>query len=274
VPVSDAHGAEAAGLEVLGAATEHARRLLGDRLVGAYAVGSLVHGGFAPDVSDVDGVAIVDRCDAGVAATVAEVVAATRAELAGGALAGLADRLSLFWGDWATFGAPADGARLPPIVRLDLLDDGVALHGGPVPDGLPRPTHDDLVRESAAFAAQWLERDGIPDAGTLLAQGRRRTSKMVLFPIRFLATACAGVSGSNEAAVAWYLAERRPYAPLAAAALRWRAEPMAEEAAARLLLADLPGLYAEALDTYINFGDVVRADVRARLAALRVALDI
>ena len=152
-----------------------------------------------------------------------------------------------FWGDWASFGAPGDSARLPPIVRRDLLDTGVAVHGAPPPPGLPHPTRDDLVAETAAFARDWLEREGIPAPAALLAAGRRRTTKMVLFPVRFLATIEAGLAGSNAEAVAWYVDAGRPYAALATAALCWRTEPIADPAEAERLLADLPALYDEAL---------------------------
>jgi hypothetical protein len=180
------HVGEVAGWAVLRAAVDQARAALGERLVAAYAVGSLTHGGFAPDVSDVDGVVIVDRCDA----TVAEAVRGIRVD------GDLGARLSLFWGDWATFDAPPDTVRLPPIVRLDLLRFGVAVHGDAPPAGLPEPTHEELLAESAAFAADRLAT--VPDAAALVAQGRRPLTKTVLFPVRFLATACAGLAGSND----------------------------------------------------------------------------
>jgi hypothetical protein len=230
-----------AGWAVLREAVERAGRALDGRLVAAYAVGSLTHGGFAPDVSDVDGVVVVDRCDA----EVAEVVRGI------GVDGDLGARLSLFWGDWATFGAPPDTARLPPIVRLDLLRHGVALHGAPPPPGLPEPTAAELLDESAAFAADRLA--SVPDAATLVAAGRRPLTKTVLFPVRFLATACAGLAGSNDEAVGWYVGAGRPHAALAAAALRWRTEPVGDpDAATRLVAAHLPGLYAEAIEAYKN----------------------
>jgi hypothetical protein len=230
---------DAAGWAVLREAVERARAALGGRLVGAYAVGSLTHGGFAPDVSDVDGVLVVDRCDA----TAADAIRGVRVDGELGA------RLSLFWGDWATFGAPPDTARLPPIVRLDLLRHGVALLGDPPPAGLPVPGDAALIAESAASAAERLA--AVPDAAALVAQGRRALTKTVLFPVRFLATAHAGLAGSNDEAVAWYVAARRPHAALASAALRWRTEPLEDPGAAtRLVAAHLPGLYAETLVTY------------------------
>jgi hypothetical protein len=228
---------EADGRAVLDAALTQARAALGERLVGAYVVGSLAHGGFAPDVSDVDGVLIVDRVDAAAAAAIRAI-----------AVEGpLGERLSLFWGDWATFGAPPpETTRLPPIVRLDLLRFGVLLAGDPVPPGLPVPTPDDLLAETVAFAAQRLAAPA-PDPAALVASGRRPLTKTILFPVRFLATACAGLAGSNDEAVAWYVADGRRASELARAALRWRTEPVSDPQHATALIAlQLPVLYAEA----------------------------
>jgi hypothetical protein len=245
------------GRAVLDAALDQARTALGRRLVGAFAVGSLAHGGFAPDVSDVDGVLIVDRADAAAAAAI-------RAIAVDGPLG---ERLSLFWGDYATFAAPPpETARLPPIVRLDLLRFGIGLYGDPVPRTLATPSTDDLIAESAAFAA---DRLAAPiDPAALVAAGRRTLTKAVLFPVRFLATACAGLAGSNDEAVAWYLGERRPASALAAAALAWRTQPVADPRAAEQLVArELPPLYRETIETYRNDPRVPAAE-RARFAGL------
>jgi hypothetical protein len=269
----DVRGAPAAatgaGWAVLRTARDCAEDMLGPRLAGLYAVGSLTHGGFAEDVSDVDGVVMVDRCDAATAAAVVDIARLT-VDTCG---PGLAERLSLFYGDWRSFGDPPATARLPPIVRLDLIEHGVALHGDPPPASLPVPSRDDLLRESAAFAADRLDRPGeldlIHDPAALVGAGRRPLTKTVLFPVRFLATACAGLAGSNDEAVAWYTSDARPHAPLAAAALGWRTRPIDDQATASHLLAThLPNLYAEAIDAYKNL-DAIPADVRARLRALR-----
>jgi hypothetical protein len=207
--------ADAAGWAVLDEALTRLRAALGGRLVAFYAVGSLTHGGFAPDVSDVDGVAIVDRTDA----EIADVVRGVRVD------GDLGARLSLFWGDWETFAVPPTEARLPPIVRLDLLRHGLALLGaGPPPLAEPTPTE-------------------------LIASGRRPLTKTILFPVRFLATLHAGLAGSNDEAAEWYIDDHRPHAPLVAAAIRWRTQPL-EPGAQTLVAAHLPGLIAEARAAY------------------------
>jgi hypothetical protein len=228
--------ADAAGWAVLDEALTRLRAALGGRLVAFYAVGSLTHGGFAPDVSDVDGVAIVDRTDA----EIADVVRGVRVD------GDLGARLSLFWGDWETFAVPPTEARLPPIVRLDLLRHGLALLGaGPPPLAEPTPT--ELIAESREFAIKRLAET--PDAAELIASGRRPLTKTILFPVRFLATLHAGLAGSNDEAAEWYIDDHRPHAPLVAAAIRWRTQPL-EPGAQTLVAAHLPGLIAEARAAY------------------------
>jgi hypothetical protein len=80
-----------------------------------YAIGSLAHGGFAPAVSDVDVAVLVDHCDESVPRIVGAIVESTRQGLG----QGLADCLSVFYGDWTSFGSPPPAARLGAIDRLD-----------------------------------------------------------------------------------------------------------------------------------------------------------
>src|SRR3954471_22129715 len=87
---------EPAGERVLDEAVRAARRVLGRRLEAAFALGSLAHGGFALQVSDVD-----------LALVVREVGLATRLRLylvrriARRRCGPGADRLSVFWGRWS-----------------------------------------------------------------------------------------------------------------------------------------------------------------------------
>jgi hypothetical protein len=242
----------AGGWAVVDAAVAAARDVLGDLLVAAYAVGSLAHGGFSEDVSDVDVAVIVEECDEAIPPAAAQIAARTRATLG----PGLSDRLSLFYADTATFAAPPPTARFPAIDRRDLVAFGVLVHGADVAPTLPHPSRDELIGDTAAFAAARLSSpqtiDRINDPDRLVASGRRELTKTILFPIRFLATAHGDDEiGSNDEAVAAYLRRGGAHAPLATQALSWRTEPIADSAAAaKLVAAHLPGLVAEVLAAY------------------------
>ena len=79
-------------------------------------------------------------------------------------------------------------------------------------------------------------------------------TKLVLFPVRFLFTAATGEVGTNTLAAEHYLARASaPDTGLVAAALAWRGEPPADEAAAAALLSrELIPLYAHYLDDHIT----------------------
>jgi hypothetical protein len=92
----------------------------GDRLLAAFALGSLAHGGFSPLVSDVDlGLILRDPLRADDESRVAAVADRRRA---GGSE--LHQRLSVFWGTRATLTGEREGGRSPPLDRLDLLQHG------------------------------------------------------------------------------------------------------------------------------------------------------
>jgi hypothetical protein len=227
-------------------ACEQATARLGDRLISVYAVGSLAHGGFAAAVSDVDVTLFVDHCDESVPDVVGTMVESTRHELG----PGLADRLSVFYGDWDSFASPPASARLGAIDRLDLMDNGVLMWGADrrATDGV-RPTRDELVAETAAFFHNWLTKR--PPVGELIDAGPRVLTKNVLFPVRFLYTHATGRAGANHDAVDWYRKQGGAHAALAVAALRWRTGDVDPSAARRLLDRHLDGLYAECRAVYV-----------------------
>jgi hypothetical protein len=75
----------------------------------------------------------------------------------------------------------------------------------------------------------------------------------VLFPVRFLYTAATGRVGTNDAAVAGYLAdETAPSTGLVAAALAWRTSPPGEAAATALLREQIVPLYLHYIDDHIT----------------------
>ena len=119
-------------------------------------------------------------------------------------------RLSVFWGTPGSLASGA-GGRFPPLDRLCLLEHGRLLIGAEVRTGLPRPGRSELLVAGAEFALDALAEhviDQAPRPDSLLAVGIRWTTKIVLFPVRFLFTAETGQEGTNHAAVTHYLTQR------------------------------------------------------------------
>jgi len=261
---------------VLARAVAAYQAALGPRLLAAYALGSLAHGGFSPLVSDVDlGLVLAGSLRPADRLTVGTVARRLRA---GGS--DLQQRLSVFWGSAATLRGTARGGRFPPLDRLDLLENGRLLTGTEARDGMARPAQAELLVAGAEFAIGYLGgRIGWParlspwsglsprtrlrsrddtvlaqlrDPQRLVARGPRQLTKVVLFPARFLLTAATGRVGTNTAAVEHYLAARpAPAAALVAAALAWRNEPPPPAAAIALLDRELIPLYVQLIDDHV-----------------------
>ena len=235
------------------------RAALGDRLLAAYALGSLAHGGFSELVSDIDlGLIISDPPQPGDAESI-EAVAETEKSKG----SPLHARLSVFWGTPATLRREQAGGRFPALDRLDLIENGRLLVGSDeARRGLPCPSDSELLVAGAEFALDYLadasaEGDAVDEIlspAVLFDHGVRRLTKLVLFPVRFVYTADTGRVGTNAAAVAWYLDDdQAPGAKLVAAALAWRTKPPNDRAAASELLREqmLP-LYLYYIDHHIE----------------------
>ena len=138
--------------DVLRDVVEASRRGLGNRLVAAYALGSLAHGGFSPLVSDVDlGLVLADPLGPGDGETV-QAIADTVKQGA----SPLHDRLSIFWGTPSTLGGHVEGGRFPPLDRLDLLEHGRLLLGDDIRGDTARPSPAELLIVGAEFALDFL----------------------------------------------------------------------------------------------------------------------
>lgn len=281
--------------QVLAEAAHAYRAALGDRLLAAYALGSLAHGGFSELVSDIDlGLIVSDPVEPGDAAMIQTVADAAKAK--GSALH---SRLSVFWGTPYTLRGKRDGGRFPALDRLDLLQSGRLLAGNDeARRGLPHPSTRELVVTGAEFALDYLAgvrpaddvasdalgslrlagNDAVQEILSpelLFRRGVRRVTKLVLFPARFLYTATTGQVGTNDAAVDRYLDETRaPSQELVAAARAWRSGARFDEATATGLLAEqIVPLYTHYIDDHIqrleslNRGDLASAfrDWRSRL---------
>lgn len=262
------------GERVLAEASEAYRAALGERLLAAYALGSLAHGGFSELVSDVDlGLILSDPLQR---ADMETIQAVADAEKSKGPP--LHQRLSVFWGTPATLGGEQDGGRFPALDRLDLIENGRLLFGrDDARRGLPVPATRELLVTGADFALTYLA--GSPRPGSepgarlgsmqpaadnaveevrspdmLLRHGIRQTTKLVLFPVRFLYTAATGRVGTNHAAAAWYSGDgQAPGTELVAAAVTWRAAPPQDQVLASGLLREhLLPLYLYYIDDHIK----------------------
>lgn len=236
---------------VLTTAVEVTADHFGDRLLAAFAIGSLAHGGFCPLVSDVDLVIVVaDPGDAHLIDASADAIAETvRAE------GGLAARLSLFWASPSMLVDRELGGRLPAVDRLDLAMHGRLLCGAFDLDSVARPSTDELIIESVRFAVDRLSLRSViaelRDPAALVAEGPRHLTKRVLFPVRFLYTAATGDIGRNDAAVEWYAQSEGPAQELVAAAGRWRTEPLDVSNAQKLVGQQILALYEHFLVEHI-----------------------
>ena len=261
------------GETILLEAVDAYRAALGDRLLAAYALGSLAHGGFSELVSDIDlGLILSDPLQPGDPDSIQRVAESERRKGSP-----LHERLSVFWGTPATLAGECEGGRFPPLDRLDLLESGRLLAGSDEARArVLRPTTEELVVTGAEFALDHLAAVRPPsgddgDLGSiraggseafqqirspelLAAQGVRQVTKLVLFPVRFLYTAATGHVGANGDAVAHYLGRQRTPSPrLVEAALEWRTDPPSDEAeVAELLRAELVPLYLEYVEDHVQ----------------------
>ena len=132
---------KAVGEKVLTAALDQAKDTWGERLIAAYALGSLAHGGFSIHVSDVDlGLILDDPIVDQDTEEMADLSAAIKASEIP-----LATRLSVFWGSISTLSGQASGGRFPPLDRLDLIKYGRLLAGPDIREQLPSPSVRDLA---------------------------------------------------------------------------------------------------------------------------------
>jgi predicted nucleotidyltransferase len=241
--------------EVVARAISVGRSQWGERLIAAYAIGSLAHGGFSEHASDIDVALII--------APPLQVDDAGRAEAAKRDVAAsglpLAERLSLFWSSLERPSPEGQSGRLPAPDLLDLRRHGRLLHGVDVREHLPVPTYRELLVSSAAFALRRLADEagiGYLRDPVLLLEGKSiAATKFVLYPVRLLFTAQTGEVGANADAVA-HFARIAPEATraLAVAALEWRDEPakLADPSAAAMIRAGLRPLYRLFVEDYVQ----------------------
>jgi len=188
------------------AALDFARKLgslyrahLGRRLIGAYVIGSLAHGGFSHRYSDIDIVLVTEESVDAAALTALRGLAA---ELD----AALTLKLSLFWAD-RHFVA----GRLPPLDRTDYLDHAIVLTEWE--RLLPaRPTLDEVrIYLGGAPFSNWAEnaqRFAVMDV--LTPSDHKAYIRALLYPARLVYSWTTGQMASNDEAVAFTCQHRPP----------------------------------------------------------------
>jgi hypothetical protein len=283
------------GESVLLEAVDAYRAAFGDRLLAAYALGSLAHGGFSELVSDIDlGLVLSDPPQPGDPDAIQQVAESERRKGSP-----LHQRLSVFWGTPATLAGEREGGRFPALDRLDLLESGRLVAGTDAARArVQRPSKQELLIAGAEFALDHFaavrppegagnDRLGSLDAGgdeslqqirspeLLAGQGVRQLTKLILFPVRFMYTAATGRVGTNGDAVAHYLDRQESSSPrLVAAAMAWRTDPPADQAAVVELLRDemLP-LYLDYVDDHIGrLSSIGRGDLAGAFGDWRAQL--
>jgi hypothetical protein len=184
--------ARTAALKFADALASSFRAQLGERLIGAYLIGSLAHGGFSRRYSDIDMALITEVAFDATALT-------TLRGLAAECDATLSQKLSVFWSDRGfTIG------RFPALDRVDYLDHAVVLTERervlPV-----RPTLDEIrVYLSGAPFANWTENAHRFAGMSALAPGDHKLFiRTLLYPARLVYSWSRGLMGSNDDAVAF-----------------------------------------------------------------------
>lgn len=220
-----------------------------ERLVAAYLLGSLAHGGYAPAVSDIDLALVITDTREGDRGTIETTGDTLRRHSL------LHRKVSVFWGSLPALRHGQNDGRFPAIDRLELADGGLPLLGGDIARQVARPTAEELLLESARFAIDVLATD---EVNTEFHHPRRLLedpvwfTKAVLFPVRFsyTNTKTTGRAATNDEAIAWYLAQPQAVAPsLVRLAARVRAgDPLDPAQVAPQLAAGLLPLYRHYVD--------------------------
>ena len=184
--------AQAAALKFADALASSYRAQLGERLIGAYLIGSLAHGGFSRRYSDID-VALITEF------ALDTTTLTTLRGLAAECDATLSQKLSVFWSDRNfTMG------RFPPLDRIDYLDRAVVLTERervlPV-----RPMLDEIhVYLSGAPFANWTENaHRFAGMSALAPDDHKLFIRTLLYPARLAYSWSTGLMGSNDDAVAF-----------------------------------------------------------------------
>ena len=198
--------------------------VLGKKLAGVYLIGSLAHGGYSADHSDIDMALITESPPASADFDMVNGKSATCCPVPA--------KVSLFWAN-TTFSA----GRFPPLDRVDYLDHRIVLleHRQVSPE---RPTLDEIRTYLKAdplrnWSSEVTRLSSLPD---LAARDRKSYLRALLYPARFLYSWETGKVASNDDAVA-YITERKLFGT--------EAELLTHALACRIADVDVAQLFSE-----------------------------
>ncbi len=177
--------------EYIARVARHFKSCLGSKLLEAYKLGSLAHGGFSVTYSDID-FGLLLNCNESPAQMSDFISGAKSLDTEHG------KKLSVFWGNpnfaWG---------RLPVIDRLDLLDHGVPLLDGIKAD-FRRPSKKEIHQEQReSIERSWKPR--LPELSRLPRlepRDRKPYIRAILYPARLIYTWDHLAVASNDCAVA------------------------------------------------------------------------
>jgi predicted nucleotidyltransferase len=175
---------------------------LGDDLLAVYRMGSLAHGGFSVQFSDID-VGIIVRRELSQKEIQELLAEGKKLDLKQG------ERLSLFWSD-----SDFSFGRFPILDRLDLIDHAIRIRGK-APMAFKRPEQDDIRQALLQHVRQYWrpkiekfsEIENLDDP-----KDQKEFIRTFLYPARFLYSWFNLKLDSNNAAVDWI--QKHPQAGL------------------------------------------------------------
>ena len=191
--------ARTAALEFAHALASPYQAHFGERLIGAYLIGSVAHGGFSHRYSDIDLVLVTeDGLDTAVLSTLRALAAEEDAALS--------RKLSVFWADRHFI-----TARLPPLDRADYLDHAIAISERERVRPA-RPTLDEIRGYlKGAPLSNWTQNtDRFAKADALAPGDHKAFIRTLLYPARLVYSWTTGRMASNDEAVAFTCAHRPP----------------------------------------------------------------
>ena len=222
--------------------------------VSIYIMGSLARGGFSKIASDIDlGIILKGSLD-GAGENIKNIISDAHKNFPS-----VKNNISIFWGSIESINGVIEAGRYPPFDRLDLIDHALLLSGQDDREMLTRPTKKELDIASSTFSLSYLasqERiEEFKNCCCIAEKGVVYTTKIILFPARFIYLEKTGKIAGNEESFLYYLNNYKgPDAELVKNGYHWRLNSLPEDLniVSDYLKKGLPSLYINYINIYIQ----------------------